>query len=145
MTERVFVTGMGAVTPFGMGVDKLWESMSTNQLAIRPIKGLSSRSEEFRCKVGGQVPDFKISEWLPKLNKKIDPFQAYSIIASNMAVKHSKINLEKVDRSRFGVSSGSSNGGVGTGLKNYKQYLEKGLRGVSPFTGVRYTVNGASA
>ena len=146
MTERVFVTGMGSVTPFGIGVEKLWSSMSNNELAIRPIHGLSSRSEEFRCKVGGQIPeDFKIADHLPKLNKKIDPFQAYSIIASDLAIKNSKINLEKTDRSRFGVSSGSSNGGVGTGLKNYKQYLEKGLRGVSPFTGVRYTVNGASA
>ena len=66
-------------------------------------------------------------------------------IMFNRMQKSSKINLEETDKSRFGVSSGSSNGGVGTGLKNYKQYLEKGLRGVSPFTGVRYTVNGASA
>ena len=77
MTERVFVTGMGSVTPFGIGVDKLWDSMSNNKLAIRPIQGLSSRSEEFRCKVGGPRPgDVPISAWLGKLHKKIARFRA---------------------------------------------------------------------
>ena len=143
--QRVFVTGMGAITPFGLGVPSLWEGMSTGQNAIRPITRYNT--ENFSCRIGGCLPDDL--DWLdlvpPKMRRKIDPFQAFAIIAAGEALSSSLINLDDVDTTRFGVSAGSSNGGVGTGLTNHRLYLEKGLRSVSPFTGVRYTVNGAAA
>ena len=143
--RRVFVTGMGAITPFGLGVEALWKGMSSGANAIRPITRYDT--EGFQCRVGGCVPDDL--DWMervpPRLRRKIDPFQAFAIIASEEALAQAGLDPADVDRTRFGVSAGSSNGGVGTGLANHRLFLEKGFRGVSPFTGVRYTVNGASA
>lgn len=145
--RRVFVTGMGAVTPFGVGLEPLWQAMSANHNAITPV--VRWDTAPYTCRVAGTVPDVETLEGrLPSaLRRKLDPYQAFAVVASILALEHAGLDPTTVDRSRFGVVAGSSNGGISAGLGNHTKFLDGGgdWRLISPFTGVGFTVNGVSA
>lgn len=143
--RRVFVTGMGAVTPFGLGVEVLWERMAAGANGVKPVTRFDAG--QFTCRVGGFMPDDVDYDALvaPAMQRKMDPFQVYALAAANLALEHGRLDPQAVDRTRFGVLAGSSIGGVESGLDNYAIFREKGWRGISPFTAARYTVNGVAA
>ncbi len=131
MKRRVVVTGIGCVTPFGIGIDTLWNNIIAGNSAIRP---LTIDCEKHLVKFGGQVPEFDSSEYVDfKDARRMDKFILCSMVAAIDAMKDSGLNLEEEDLTRFGVIAGSSAGGLETIQKNHEIMLARGFHKCSPF------------
>ena len=110
MKRRVVVTGMGCVSPFGVGVEKLWENIKNGISGIREITYIDT--SEHVVHFGGEVPEFDSSAYVdPKDARRMDKFILCSIVAASLAVDDSKLDLSKEDLTRIGVIAGSSAGG----------------------------------
>lgn len=131
--RRVVVTGMGAVSPFGIGVDKLWENLIEGNSGVRVFQNVNP--ENHVVKIGAEVPDFKPEEFIDAKDcKRMDRFIQFAVVASIEAMKDSALDLEKEDLTRIGVIAGSGAGGFMSIEKNHTAMLQKGFNKCSPFT-----------
>ena len=138
--RRVVVTGMGVVTPLGVGVDHVWQRLTAGDSGIGPIESFDAK--DLACRIAGHVPTdrnksgrFDIDEWIDiKDQRKMDPFIAFAIAAADEAIKDSGWKpLSDEDRERTGVLIGSGIGGL-PGISETSVTLhERGPRRVSPF------------
>lgn len=132
MKNRVVITGMGVVTPIGNTVAEFWEGLVTGRSGAAPITRFDSsqHATHFACEVKG----FKVDEYIhPREAKRMDPFCHYAIAAADQALKDSGINLEQVDRDRFGVILGSGIGGIAIFEAQVREHEQGGPRRISPF------------
>lgn len=130
--KRVVVTGVGAVTPLGLNVDSTWEKAINGESGI----GLLTRvnAEEFPMKVAAEVKDFEPSEFMDKKEaRKMDRFTQFAVAASLMALKDAKLEITEEIANRVGVWIGSGIGGMETFEQQFRTFLDKGHRRVSPF------------
>lgn len=131
MKRRVVVTGIGCVTPFGLGIDNLWNNLTEGKSAIRP---LTLDCTKHVVKIGGEVPQFDASKYVDEKElRRLDKFILCSIVAATDAMEDSGLNLENEDLTRFGVIAGSSAGGLDTIQKNYDLMKVRGYNKCSPF------------
>lgn len=131
--KRVVITGMGVVSPFGAGIDKLWSNLLAGNSGIRVFQNINP--DDHLVKIGGEVKDFNPEDYIdPKEAKRMDRFIQFAIVASDEALKNSGLDLENEDKTRIGVVAGSGAGGFMTIEKNHKAMLEKGYHKCSPFT-----------
>ena len=139
--REVVVTGIGLVTPLGVGKDVNWKRLINGYSGIRKIDTFVT--DDLPCKIAGQIPDIaydpegglKINDWIDTKDlRRIDRFIAYGLIATQMALEDSKwvpSNLE--DSEKTGVLVGSGIGGLET-IANTTEILNtKGVRKISPF------------
>lgn len=132
MKKRVVITGMGAITPFGTGKDKLWQSLVEGKSGIGPITRFDA--ENLPVTFAGEVKDFVPSDFINRKEiRRMDRFAQYAVAAARMAVEDASLDLEKEDRDRVGVIFGSANGGMETFQEQTKVLLEKGPNRISPF------------
>ncbi len=131
--RRVVVTGLGMVTPLGIGVEKNWEAVLAGQSGIRPITRFPD-VEFFSTRIAGQVPDFRAEGFIePKEIKKMDLFIQYSVAAAQMAIQDSEFKINPEDADRVGVIIGVGLCGIETVEYYCKAYLEGGPRKITPF------------
>ena len=142
--RRVVITGLGAVTPFGVGVDKFWESLKAGKSGIATSKAINI--DKHVAKISGEVKDFNPEEYIePKKAKKMDRYIQFAMVAADEAIKDAKLeNLEDVDPYRIGVIVSSAAGGFRTFEENHLRIIEKGPNKCSPFTVPMMIVNMAS-
>ena len=132
--RRVVVTGMGAVSPFGVGTDLLWDGLSNGRSGIRTIASLEN-IERYPVRIAGEVPNFNSEDYLDKKEaKRMDRFAQYAMIASEEAYKMSGLENATIDNERFGVVVGSAAGGMTTIEINVASILARGPAKCSPFT-----------
>lgn len=132
MNRRVVITGMGAVTPLGNDVDTFWSNIKEGKVGIDFIKRIDT--EHLDVKIGAEVKDFKPEEYIDKKEvRRKDRFEHFAIAAAAQALKDSNIDLDKVDKKRFGVYVGSGVGGLGTMTDDTMKVGENPSRRVSPF------------
>lgn len=130
--RRVVVTGIGAVSPVGNSAEASWEAVLNGKSGIGPLTRLDS--EQFPVKVAAEVKDFDIEEYLSRKDaRKMDRFTHYAMAASIMAMKDANLELDEETSLRTGVWIGSGIGGMETHEQQFKTFLEKGYRRVSPF------------
>ncbi|WP_441296493.1 beta-ketoacyl-ACP synthase II [Bacillus sp. FJAT-45066] len=132
MKKRVVVTGIGAVTPIGNDANTTWES------AINGVSGVGALtrvdSGQFPTKVAAELKDFNPENFMDKKEaRRMDRFTQYAMAASLMAVKDANLDINESNAPRVGVWIGSGIGGMETFENQYKTFLEKGPRRVSPF------------
>lgn len=131
--RRVVVTGMGVVSPFGVGLDLFWDSLVQGKSGIKPITIIDTSLQS--VKIGGEVPNFQPDLYLDKKEaKRMDRFTQHALVAAIQAVEDSGLDLSKIDPTRFGVVVGSASGGIATIEQNHRAILEKGPSKCSPFT-----------
>ena len=137
---RVVVTGMGIVSPLGVGLDHNWSSLLAGQNGFGKID--SFEVEDLPCQIAGMIPrgdgtngTFNPDDWVePKDQRKIDPFILYGIVAAQMAVEDSGWVAETEEQKcRTGIVIGSGNGGLQTIYETGKLMDERGPRRISPF------------
>ncbi len=139
--RRVVVTGLGLLTPLGLGVDINWKRLVSGFVGINKIKNFDV--SDLPCKIAGQIPTnvddpeggLKIDDWIePREFKRIDRFIAYGLISATQAVKDSGWTPQNENqKNRTGVILGSGIGGLET-ISNTTELLNsKGPRKVSPF------------
>jgi 3-oxoacyl-[acyl-carrier-protein] synthase II len=111
--RRVVITGMGAITPIGNGLKEYWEGLIEGRNGVDLITHFDTT--KFDTKFAAEVKNFKPEDYLDKKAiRRLDPFAQFAVVTADMAMQDSGINLEKVDKDRFGVIYGSGIGGIKT-------------------------------
>ena len=132
MKRRVVVTGLGLVTPLGVGKDSVWTKILAGTSGIAPITRFDVSRHE--TKIAGEVKDFKPEEWVPhKEVKKMDLFIHYSLAATKIAMDDSGLVMENEERDRVGVIVGTGLGGLPTIEKYHQVLMERGPDRITPF------------
>ena len=128
--RRVVVTGLGAVTPVGNTVSRMWDSFQKGVNGIAPITQFDTR--QFKAKLAGEVKDFDPRDYL-EVNEvlRTDRYAQFAVAAAQQAVDESGIEGAVVPE-RFAVLFGTGIGGIGTFEREHAKLLEKGPRRVSP-------------
>ncbi len=152
--RRVVVTGMGMVSPLGVGVDRNWERITNAESGIRRIQGFDA--SDIAAQIAGEVPrttdeaptdgSFNPDIYvLPKEQKKMDIFIVFAIAAAHEAIADSGWKPEsEEERCRTGVLIGSGIGGLQSLYESSVTLHEKGPRRLSPFTVPAMLINLAS-
>lgn len=131
-TRRVAVTGLGILSPLGIGIAENWAAVSQGKSGIAPITRFDT--SQFAAKIAGEVKNFNPQDYIdPKEIKKMDTFLHYSLAAGQMAVEDSGLVIDDNNAERVGVLVGSGLGGLETIEKYHSILLEKGPRKISPF------------
>lgn len=131
--RRVVITGMGAITPIGIGVKEYWEGLVEGRNGVNLITHFDTT--KFDTKFAAEVKNFKPEDFLDKkAARRMDRFCQFAVATADMAMQDSKLELEKVDKDRFGVIYGSGIGGMKTLQEQHFNYFE-GLdpHKISPF------------
>lgn len=132
-SKRVVITGMGVISPFGIGHELLWENLIAGNSGIRPVTSIDISAHP--SKIAGEVLDFDPAAYLDrKAVRKMDRFTQFGVIAARMAVEDAKLDLSSVDKTRMGVVVGSAAGGMSTIETNHLKLINKGPNKCSPFT-----------
>jgi 3-oxoacyl-[acyl-carrier-protein] synthase II len=132
MSRRVVVTGLGLVSPLGIGTDQTWQGLVEGRSGAGPITRFDSSG--FSVRIAAEVKGFDSSKWLEHKDlKKFDLFIHYAVAASDMALEQSGLEITDDNAERIGVVIGSGIGGFPMIENNNRALLEKGPRRVSPF------------
>ena len=131
--RRVVITGMGIVSPIGIGLDSFWSSLIEGKSGIKRISSLDP--SDFYCQIGGEVHDFEPNLYFnnPKDARRADRYCQLAMASAKMAYEDAGICEGSFDPYRFGCMIGSGIGGLSTLEKQHQNYLERGASKVSPF------------
>ncbi len=132
MERRVVITGMGAITPVGNDVKSFWNNIKEGKCGIDYIKQIDT--SDLRVKIAGEVKDFNPGEVLGKKeSRRLDRFTQFALVAAEEAIKSSEIDLDKIDKNRFGVYVGAGIGGLSTIESEVKKLAGENKKRISPF------------
>ena len=130
--RRVVITGIGAVTPIGIGKDAFWNALIEGKSGVGPITRFDV--SEYTTKIAGEVSDFVVTDFIDKKEaKRMDRSTQYAVAASKLAIDDAKLDLEAEDRERIGVIIGTGIGGMEALYDQYKVLFAKGPSRISPF------------
>ncbi len=130
-TRRVVITGIGAITPIGIGVEGLWAGLQRGESAVRTITRFDP--SPFRTRIAAQVDDFHATDHIEERKaRRIDRFGQFSVAASRLALADAELALAREDRDRIGVMMGTALGGIGMAEGEHGRYVEGGIRAVDP-------------
>ncbi len=131
MSRRVVITGLGAITPIGLGVENFWEGIKANKIGFDTITKFDA--SEYKCHIAAEVKDFDGKNYMdPKAAKRMELFCQYAVAAAKEALEDSGLDMEKEDPFRVGVSVGSGIGSLQTIEREHKKLLEKGPSRINP-------------
>jgi len=132
MVRRVVVTGYGVVSPLGNTVQAMWDNIKEGKSDIQKIN--AEGFEHINTQIAGTISDFQAQQYLDKKELgKYDLFVQYAVAASQQALEQANLDMNRVDKERFGVYIGSGIGGIQTILDNHAAMTDNGPRKVSPF------------
>ncbi len=134
MRRRVVVTGLGAVTPIGTGVDRFWRSLVSGVSGIDTIKRFDPDEFGLNVKIAGEVKDFDPLSFMDKKEaSRLSVFVQYAVAAAEEAIQDSGIKEAGYDPLKIGVIIGTGIGGLADIEREHSVILNKGARRVSPF------------
>lgn len=141
--NRVVITGLGAVTPIGLGAEEFWAGLVAGRNGVGEVTRFDTT--RFRSKLAAEVTDFHPETWLDlKAAGRMDRFVQFAMVAAQMAHEDAGLKSCDFDPTRAGVIVGSGIGGS-KGIENGYAALEKrGPRGMSPFTVSLFLINMAA-
>ena len=132
MQRRVVITGMGAITPVGLNVDEMWQSMLAGKSGADLITKFDT--SEFVTKFAAEIKGFDpLNHFEKKELRRLDAYTQYALVSAREAVKSSEIDFEKEDKTRIGVIVGSGIGGMMSFETEMRKLIEKGPKRISPF------------
>jgi 3-oxoacyl-[acyl-carrier-protein] synthase II len=130
--RRVVITGLGIVSPLGIGVDENWRALLAGRSGIGRITQFDATG--FPSQIAGEVKDFDPAKFMSeKEARRMDRFIQLGVVAGMEAFKDSGVQVTETNAERIGVDMGSGIGGVGTIEDTTLTYKDKGPRRVSPF------------
>ncbi len=130
--RRIVVTGLGLITPVGVGVEKSWNSLLQGKSGIRRITRFDASA--FPTQIAGEVDGFHPEDYIEsKEIKKMDRFIHFGVAASTMAMNDSGLKIDEQNAARVGVYVGAGMGGLPAIEHYHKVLLEKGPRRITPF------------
>ncbi len=147
MRARVVITGLGVVTPIGIGVSEFWKAAMAGTSGISAITGFDPfPMDGYRSKVAGQVRDFSPERYLDRVQaERVDRYAQFALVASKEAVADSGIQIPKENAHRVGVIVGAGMGGMVMGEREITQlYNQQKPHRVHPNFIPVITLNSAS-
>jgi 3-oxoacyl-[acyl-carrier-protein] synthase II len=143
MKRRVVITGVGMVSPLGIGHEANWSALLAGRSGIGPITRFDA--SDYACRIAGEVRGFNPEDWVPKKDvKKMDLFIHYAMAAAELAMRDAAYQVAPAEAERVGVHIGSGIGGLPSIERQHVTLLQEGPRRVSPFFIVGLIVNMAS-
>ena len=131
--RRVVITGMGMLTPLGIGVDANWDAVRAGRSGIGPLTRIEG-IESFASRIGGQVEGFDPGDFIDAREvKKMDLFMQYALAAAQLAVEDSGFSVDGDDAFRAGSIVGVGFCGIATIEHYHEVYMKQGPRKISPF------------
>lgn len=141
--RRTVITGIGLVSPLGVGVEENWEGLLQGKSGISTISRFDV--SDFSTRIAGEVKNFDPLRFIEKKEaRKMDPFIQYAVAAAQLAVEDSGIPRASLEGERCGVYVGSGIGGIGSIEETHKILLELGPSRVSPFFLISTIINEAA-
>ena len=132
MKRRVVVTGIGLVTPLGIGVEKTWQSLCGGKSGIGRITRFDP--SELPSQIAAEVKDFDPADFIEKKEiKKMDRFIQFGVAAAKMAVEDARLEITEAIADRAGVYVGAGIGGLPAIESNHIKFLEGGIKKLTPF------------
>lgn len=132
MKKRVVVTGIGAITPIGIGKDAYWNGLLQGVSGIDKITRFDA--SEYSTQIAAEVKGFDPTQYMDKKEaKRMDRVTQFAVAATKLAFEDAKLDLDTVDRSRVGTLIGTGIGGIETLHDQYKTLFDKGPGRISPF------------
>jgi len=130
--NRVVITGLGAVTPIGIGKDEFWKSLLEGKNGIEKITRFDA--SEYGAQIAGEVKDFDPAAFIDKKEaKRMDRYAQFAVAASKLAIEDAGLELEKENCDRIGTYIGAGIGGIETMHNQYEKLFAKGPSRISPF------------
>jgi 3-oxoacyl-[acyl-carrier-protein] synthase II len=130
--KRIVVTGIGILSPIGLSLADFWNSLMEGKSGAAPITYFDTT--DFATTFACELKNFKADEYIDRKSAdRMDPFCQYGVISADQALKDSGLDLTSIDPTRIGVVHGSGIGGMTTYDQQFRQYLDRGPRRVSPF------------
>jgi 3-oxoacyl-[acyl-carrier-protein] synthase II len=130
--RRVVVTGLGMISPLGVGNEATWQGLVEGRSGIGPITKFDASA--YASRIAGEVKGFDPEKWIEKKEvKKSDTFIHYAVVAAQLAVDDAKLDTRAEDADRVGVIIGSGIGGLPLIEEMHRKLVEKGPSRISPF------------
>ncbi len=132
MKRRVVVTGIGLITPLGIGTEQTWNALINGQSGIGPITRFDASDQA--SQIAAEVKGFNPEDWFEKKQvKNLDAFVQYAVAAADIAWKSSGLSINDQDMHRVGVITGCGMGGLPTIEEYHSILLNRGPRKITPF------------
>ncbi len=130
--RRVVVTGLGLVSPVGVGVEESWSALVAGKSGVGPITLFDAST--FPTRIAAEVKNFDPAKFMDRKEvRRNDRFIHFALAAGDMAVKDSGLDMAKEDPEKVGCIVGAGIGGLGTIEDEYRTFLEKGVKKIGPF------------
>lgn len=140
MKRRVVVTGLGIVSPVGVGVPQAWDNIVAGRSGIARVTRIDPTP--YASQIAGEVKGFDVGQYLPvKEARKMEPFIHYGLAAAMEAVEDAGLQIDEGISERVGVSIGSGIGGLPGIEAEHQVVMESGPRRISPFFIPRCIIN----
>ena len=141
--KRVVITGMGVVSPVGIGSEKFWQSLVAGRSGVRPVTHFDISG--FDSRVNGDVIDYDpLAHFNSKDARNLSRFIQFGVVAAKEALEQSKLDIKQMDPYRVGVILGSGIGSIYSAEEEHTKFLEKGPSRISPFFITRMIINEAA-
>ncbi len=132
MDKRVVITGLGSISPVGIGKDDFWNALTAGRSAIQRITAFDV--SEYTSQIAGEITDFEPKDFMDaKQAKRMDRFTQFAVAAARLALEDSRFQVSQSNAERVGVIIGSGIGGLSTLEAQHKILIEKGPQKVTPF------------
>jgi len=132
MKRRVVITGVGAITPLGVGMEESWRALCQGKSGIGAITRFDA--SDFRTRIAGEVNEFNPLDFMDrKLARRGDRFIYFALAATRMALEDSGLSINASNSGRVGVSVGTAMGGIESLEKNHQLLLQGTPHQISPF------------
>lgn len=140
MKRRIVITGLGIVSPIGIGKENFWDSLRNGRSGAGRVTFFDTST--YPCQIDAEVKNFQPENYIDKKTiRRMDRFTQFALAAADMAVRDSGLDTAKVDPERVGIIVGSGIGGLSTIEEEHTVLRERGARRVSPFLIPRLITN----
>jgi len=129
--RRIVVTGIGPVTPVGVGVDRFWSALTEGRSGVGKLEAFDASA--FASRIAAQVHDFRVEDYMePSAARRMERFAQMAVAAARLAIGDASLDLDTIDRARVGCVLGTGIGGIGAFEEQVRVLAERGPARVSP-------------
>jgi len=123
LNRRVVITGLGLVTPVGIGVEQTWQSLCAGKSGVGEITRFDA--SKFKTRFACEVKNFEPTDYFDRKEaRKLDLYSMFGLVSADQAVKDAGFNMETLNKDRVGVIYGSGIGGIVTFMQEVKAFVE---------------------
>ncbi|HET9095666.1 MAG TPA: beta-ketoacyl synthase N-terminal-like domain-containing protein, partial [Candidatus Baltobacteraceae bacterium] len=134
MSHRVAVTGLGMITPLGIGAQAMWDALRARRVAVAPLTRFDASA--FPSRIAAQIDDFDPAAFLSRRRVQwTDRFSQFACAAAHLAIDDAAFGFD-VPRAEIGVYTGSALGGVALAEEQMHVFATQGLRAVHPLLAI---------